>query len=81
MKKKFKNGYALLIGIDKLKKIKLDHYNLNGVANAKAMKEVLTDKKASDYSKKNVITLTGKKATRENIVESLLELGKKNQKR
>ncbi len=66
----FNNSFALLIGASS----KGEEYMAD---DAKAIKEVLLDKKFAGYPKENVILLTDKKANRKNILNAFDSLAKK----
>lgn len=66
----FNNSFALLIGASS----KGEEYM---AADAKAIKEVLLDKKYAGYPKENIFLLTDKKATRKNILKAFDDLAKK----
>ena len=68
--KDFSNSFALLIGASSAG----EEYM---AADAKAIKEVLLDKKYAGYPKENVILLTDKKANRKNILNAFDNLAKK----
>ena len=66
----FNNSFALLIGASS----KGEEYM---AADAKALREVLLDKRFAGYPKENVFLLTDKKATRKNILKAFDDLAKK----
>ena len=66
----FNNSFALLIGASS----KGEEYMAD---DAKAIKEVLVDKKYAGYPNENIFLLTDKKATRKNILKAFDDLAKK----
>ena len=66
----FSNSYALLIGASS----KGEEYMAD---DAKAIKEVLLNKKYAGYPNENVILLTDKKTNRKNILKAFYDFAKK----
>lgn len=66
----FNNSFALLIGASS----KGEEYMAE---DAKAIKQLLLDKRYAGYPEENVILLTDKKATRNNILKAFDDLAKK----
>ncbi|MEZ5038799.1 MAG: caspase family protein [Saprospiraceae bacterium] len=77
MTNRFEHAYALVIGMDALRRSTFSHLQTKGEANAQALHTVLVAEDRCAYKLKNVISIIGEDATRHNIVNGFLQLEEK----
>ncbi len=74
MTNRLEHTYALLIGMDRLGDEAFSHLSTTGEANAQALHSILVGEDRCAYRLKNVISILGEEATRQNIINGFSEL-------
>ncbi|NRB53410.1 MAG: caspase family protein [Saprospiraceae bacterium] len=74
MTNRLEHTYALLIGMDRLGDETFSHLSTTGEANAQALHSIIVGEDRCAYKLKNVISILGEEATRQNIINGFFEL-------